>query len=144
MAFAVAALLMMGCVQKESNVNEDDAKYLRRCARHDVMEEEIVVIDPNSPRVITMEPWPQLIFLSADGEHTISELVTKIGSQYENGPPPELPEQVRDIVKNLASEGIIELLDSPSPLPYYLASPISDQDPEKAKRLMVQDGLIKE
>jgi hypothetical protein len=142
-ALAAVVLLLPGCGLKESSMDPNE-KYIVRCARYDVMNNQVIVIDPQSPRVITMDSWPQTVFLAADGEHTVSELIAKIGSQYADGIPDELPDQVRTIVTNLKSEGVIRLSDSPSPLPYYLASPISEQDPNKAKQLMIEDGIIKE
>ena len=44
-------------------------RYFIRTAQWDWLDHEhIAVVDPNSPRMLTMDPWPQWIFL--DGFYT--------------------------------------------------------------------------
>lgn len=92
--------------------------------------------------MVTMDEWPQLIFLSADGKRTVSELTSELGRHYEGGIPSGLSEQTRSLVKALADRGFIMLHDRASSLPYYLAVPIEKQDMERAKKLMEEDGFI--
>jgi hypothetical protein len=118
-------------------------KYFRRCARF-MQKGEMFCVNPRTHAgVITMDPWPKLVFLAADGEHTIEQLIASLSASYESGAPPGLGDQVIAIVNTLVKEGIVELADASSPLPYYLKISITEQDPEKAKELMIRDGYIK-
>ena len=92
--------------------------------------------------MVTMDEWPQLIFLSADGKRTVSELTSALGREYKDGIPPGLSDQTRTLVKALADRGYIVLHDRAFPLPYYLATPTEQQDKERAKKLMEEDGFI--
>src|SRR6478735_184689 len=56
--------------------------YFSRVARFDRIGEKIVAVDPNAPRIITMDPWPQLVFQMADGQHTVDQLRAHLASQY--------------------------------------------------------------
>jgi hypothetical protein len=89
-----------------------------------------------------MDEWPQVIFLSADGKRTVSELTSELGRHYKDGIPPGLSEQTRSLVRALADRGFIMLHDRAIQLPYYLATPIEKQNMERAKKLMEEDGFI--
>ncbi len=65
------AILFSGCDENQVTALLDN-KYVARCATYDISGKMMIVIDPKSPRVITMDPWPELIFKYADGEHTVS------------------------------------------------------------------------
>lgn len=58
-------------------------KYFYRTEEWDWMDSEhIYVIDSKSPRMITMDYWPQQIFLSAEGNQTVSDFIYTIASKY--------------------------------------------------------------
>jgi hypothetical protein len=137
----VLMLGMSGCGKRKTRILKD--QYFVRCAVYDVMGEDIVVGDSNAPRVITMDLWPKAVFLLADGQHRVSDLISHLASQYENGAPKGLDEQIYEVLKSLEKEGIIRISGKPEKLPYYLSMPSSELDMEKAKQLMVQDGFIK-
>jgi len=50
-----------------------DAYFIRVAQWHWLNDEMITVNDPNGPRVLTMDPWPQLVFLAANGQMTVQE-----------------------------------------------------------------------
>ena len=102
--------------------------YFSRAARYHELDGQIVTIAPNSPRVITMDPWPQLVFEMADGEHTVKELERHLSAQYDDGPPKDLIEQVHAIVRDLEQQGLVRLHPQPSVLPPELANPIQPED----------------
>ncbi len=118
-------------------------KFLSRCARFDMMDNQVVIIDPGAPRLVTLDPWPELVFMAADGQNRVKDLADHLGKKYEDGPPKGLEKQVNQIVHNLLREGLVKLSDVPIELPYYLSIPRSEQDPDKAKKLMEDDGFIK-
>ncbi len=76
--------------------------------------------------MITLDLWPQIIYLEALGTRTIKEFVLEMASEYKKVPA-----------------RLDELTDGPTKLPYYLEHPQSLHDEEKAKRLMREDGYLK-
>ena len=115
--------------------------YLSRATRFDRMGDKIVAVDPNAPRMITMDPWPELVFQMADGQHTVAQLRAHLASQYEKGAPVGLDEQVASIVHDLERERLIRLHSEPVTLPFYLAKPVAEQNPEEARKAMERDGF---
>lgn len=64
-----------------------------------------------------MDPWPEIVFLAADGEHTVEEYVREMMMQYEGTPPPGVREQIHRTLNDLVNEGILRLHEEPEPLP---------------------------
>lgn len=118
------------------------SRYFRRAARFIAKGDQLFVVDRNSPRVLTMDPWPQLVFLAARGEQTVQQFIDELGASYPGGTPVGLAAQVEGIIAQLEQEGILALTDGPRPLPYYLAISVSEQDPARAKAQMIADGFI--
>ena len=88
-------------------------KYFRRIAAwswHD--KRMIFVIDNHAPRLITMDPWPQKIFLAADGQKTILEYVNEVAGEYRSKVPERLDQTIIHEIETLLEEKIIELLDT--------------------------------
>ena len=122
-----------------------DGKYFSRAATWHVLDGHIVANDsrsPKAPRLITMDPWPELVFSAADGEHTVGELITSLASEYASGAPAGLREQVHEIVDELVEEGMLRLHDSPEKLPPYFAENYFDEPPDVRAAQMRADGLI--
>jgi hypothetical protein len=122
-----------------------DERYFSRAATWSRMGERLVVHDSFSskaPRMITMEPWHEVVFMAADGEHTVDAFVRQMASDYEGGMPSGLREQIHGIIDVLASEGILRVHEQPQPLPPYFAEEYFEQPPEVRKAQMEADGLI--
>jgi hypothetical protein len=83
------------------------------------------------PTMITMEFWPQEIFLDAEGQITVSELLELASKQYIDSNmdvPKNLDVVLIDSLNSLANElEIIEFVDSKITLEYKLAVPMSKQ-----------------
>jgi hypothetical protein len=124
-----------------TTMSDIGSMYFSRVARIDRMGGKIVAIDPNAPRMITMDPWPELVFQMADGQHTVAQLREHLASQYEKGAPPGLDEQVNSIVRHLEQDRLIRLHSEPVTLPFYLSKPVSEQNPEDARKAMERDGV---
>ena len=123
-----------------------DDRYFSRAATWHLMDEHVVVHDSFSklaPRMITMEPWHEVVFSAADGEHTIAEFVRQLGTQYGARPPKGLHKQVLGIIRVLEAEGIVRVHDAPKPLPPYFAEEFSQQPPAVRKAQMEADGLLR-
>ena len=109
------------------------------------MEDRLVVHDsfsPRAPRMVTMEPWHEVAFMAADGEHTVDEFVKHMAAQYEGGEPQGLRHQIHGIIGTLVDEGIIGIHDAPKALPPYFAEEYFEKDAELRKQQMQTDGLI--
>jgi len=144
LATLVALSGTVGC-ERRSEVKTGQMKksYFVRCARYDMMGEHIVIIDPRSPRVITLDPWLEVIFAAADGQRTGQQLIDNLKTQYAGGAPAGLEEQTLQMMEKLLAEGLIRLTDKPAQLPYYLSMPAAQQDKQKALAEMKKDGYIK-
>ena len=119
-------------------------KYFIRAATYDLVDERLVVTDPHRPRVLTMDPWGEVVFAAASGQRTVSQFIVELKEQWGEDAPPDLPDQVARQLGGLVEEGVVKLLDHPQDLPPYLASPKSGQDLETMRRQMIADGFIEE
>ena len=103
-------------------------KYFIRLAPWDWLTQEMIhVFDLNSPRVITMDPWVQIIYLEADGQKTVHEVVHQMASSYSPNEaiPHELDKQIIHVIESLLKDKLIELLDGKKELPEHLKKPRS-------------------
>ena len=122
-----------------------DDQYFSRAATWFRMGDRLTVNDafsPKAPRVITMEPWHAVVFMAADGQHSIDEFVRHMGAKYEGGIPAGLRAQIHGIINELAAEGILHIHDVAMPLPPHFAEDHFAQPPEVRKAQMEADGLI--
>lgn len=77
----------------------------------------ISIIDPHGPRMITMDPWPETIFLNATGKHTVKEYIEETAKKYKGNIPPQLDNYIISELEKLVFEyRIIELTDVPNAL----------------------------
>jgi len=91
----------------------DKDKYFRRIASWvESGDYGIIVTDPNAPRIITMDPWPQLVFLAADGQRTIEQYIYYMAGQYTGKVPDKLDETIIHEIGTLQQERLIELCDT--------------------------------
>ena len=91
-------------------------QYFIRTAAWSVYNKEdgsIAITDPSQPRIITLDPWPQLVFLAADGQHTVRTYTLHMARQYTGKIPPELDRTILDQIMALLDNGLIRL--SPKP-----------------------------
>lgn len=73
----------------------------------------IAITDPHGPRVITLDPWPQIIFISAKGKMTVQQYVADFASKYTSQVPPELADIIIHWIDQLLKERLIALSDVP-------------------------------
>ena len=69
----------------------------------------ITVLDPHQPRMLTMDPWPQIVFLAADGQKTVSEFIDHLARQYTGTIPETLDSTVIEELLKLIDCRIIQL-----------------------------------
>jgi hypothetical protein len=77
--------------------------------------DQIVIVDPHNPRLITLDPWPQLVFLNATGKMTIMQYVEYMATQYKSAPE-QLDETIIYQVDQLLKERLIALSAMPQEL----------------------------
>lgn len=94
--------------------------FIRTASWRKLDKQHIVVTDPHGPRLITLDPWPQIVFLSADGQLTVTEYIYQLATQYSGEIPLLLDKTVLDEIDTLLHYKIIALADSKMrPLPEF-------------------------
>lgn len=91
---------------------EKDRYFLRAASWMWTSESQIIAIDQHAPRIITMDPWAQLIFLAAEGQKTIEEYVYHMAEQYIGKVPANLDETIINEIQTLIKERMIVLSDA--------------------------------
>ncbi len=126
---------------KEQTLNKD--KYFFRAVIYALQKNKVLLVDAKNPKSSTpLDAWLGRVVALADGQHTIQQLIDYLESQYPDGAPENLADTVGSVIKRLIETHVIHLSDEPVELPYYLAMPANEQDPEKAKTLIEKDGFI--
>jgi len=95
-----------------------DAYFYRAAPWCWLSRETITINDNHAPRVITLDPWPQMIFLDANGKQTISEYVDYVASKYKKEIPTDLDTIILSMIELLLKERVIclsEVLREPDP-----------------------------
>ncbi|MBS1916866.1 MAG: hypothetical protein JST87_11355 [Bacteroidetes bacterium] len=83
--------------------------YFSRIAEWDWQNKDNIVInDPNEPRIFTLDHWPQLVFIAANGQMTIREYIYFMASKYDNVPE-LLDKEIISQIDKLLQYRIIEL-----------------------------------
>jgi len=117
-------------------------RYFVRCLTYDMMDGHVLLHDNKSPRVITLDPWLEVIYAAADGQRTASEFIAQLKESYPDGAPAGLEQQTYRLLAKMEYAGLIRLSEQKVRLPYYLSMPNSEQDRERALAEMKRDGLI--
>ena len=83
-------------------------KYFRRCARF-MQKGEMFCVNPRTHAgVITMDPWPKLVFLAADGEHTIEQIKSELEKRFQSDQQ-QVGADVVSLVEQLHRCGYLEI-----------------------------------
>lgn len=121
----------------------DKSKYFSRTKVYTKQEDKVALLDKEDlNKTIPLEPWLSLVFSLADGRHTIGELIVHLESRYGGQPPADLHKTIASVIDRLLNMDALQLSDEAILLPYYLELPHEDQDIEKAREFMLQDGYI--
>jgi hypothetical protein len=122
--------------------NQNRSKYFARTVVYTKREGEVVLVDMHDASVTqALDPWLGKVLLLADGSHTVEELIAFVGKSYPGGPPSTLEATLDSVISRLSQAKAIVFSDEAVTLPYYLALPADDQDPERSNRLMLEDGF---
>jgi hypothetical protein len=101
-----------------------DKYFIRTCQWRWLDEKSIYITDKNQPRVITLDTWPQVVYLEATGDKTIAEFIEQMASLYTSTIPPELDEVILGEINTLVKEKVVELRDAPEILPTEILVPL--------------------
>jgi len=109
------------------NYPKKDYYFIRLMPWGWMSEEQIFVSDINSPRIITMDPWPQVVYLNATGSKTIAKFAKWLAGKYEGNVPDTLIGDVIDLMETLSTKDpLIELSQEKKRLKTNLVNPISN------------------
>ncbi|WP_040281238.1 hypothetical protein [Psychroserpens damuponensis] len=104
--------------------------YFHRTEDWDWLTSDMIrVIDSKSPRVITMDPWPQKIFLEALGQLTVEDYVHAVTKEYPKGNvPKELDDTILEMLVDLVyGDKIIAFSEVPITLDEALLNPMTQE-----------------
>lgn len=88
--------------------------YFCRVARWNWLDNtHIVVKDPHAPRMITMDPWPQLLFLDASGKLTVAGYVDYMAHRYQRNTPDKLDATIIEELEKLVQMKLLALSEQP-------------------------------
>jgi hypothetical protein len=90
-----------------------DYFFCRVATWHWLDNTHIVVEDPNAPRLITMDPWPQLVFLDAMGKLTVAGYVDYMAHRYKGKTPGRLDATIIHELEQLRNNKLLALSDKP-------------------------------
>lgn len=100
--------------------------YFIRVAQWYWLENNIIaVIDPHNPRMLSMDPWPQSVFLAAEGQKTISEYIYAVADEYTGDIPGQLDQTIIEEIEKLAGFRIIMLVNEQQHLNPLFKDPVS-------------------
>ena len=89
-----------------------------------------------------LEPWMSLIFLMADGLHTIDQLHKHLFLQYNGKAPNDYKKTVESVVNRLVEAEVIGLSEEVMQLPPYLITSFDKQDQKASMKEMLEDGYL--
>ncbi len=61
--------------------------------------------------MLTMDPWPQIVFLESDGQKTVTEFVYNMAGAYSGQIPTNLDQTIVQELVKLVGYGIIAFMD---------------------------------
>jgi hypothetical protein len=89
-----------------------DLYFIRTASWKWLDNRNISVIDPHGPTVFTLDPWPQIIFLAANGNKSIKEYVFYVADQYTRSIPDNLDTTIIGEIETLIKYRIIKLSET--------------------------------
>ena len=104
--------------------------YFHRTEEWDWHTSEMIrVIDSKNPRIITMDPWPQKIYLEALGQLTVEDYVYTVAKEYPKGNvPADLDVIILDMLEDLVyGEKVAAFSNTPVTLEASILNPSTEE-----------------
>lgn len=121
----------------------DHEHYFKRNSVYRIEGDTVSLVDVDDNNAVTpLDPWLGMVVSLADGQHTVSQLIQHLASQYRDGAPNNLTETTESVVKRLCDSNVVILSPQPTTLPYYLSRPLDELEPKYATEMMIKDGFI--
>lgn len=118
-------------------------QYPQRDGLYRILPGGVVVHNRYQDRVVMLDALSSELWLRADGKTQLREIARDIASMSDEAVS-VVSRAVSMLAVILNSEGLMYLKDTPASLPYHLASPQEDQDPDKMRESMDAAGWLNE
>lgn len=116
-------------------------QYPQRDGLYRVMAEGIAVYNRYEDRIVMLDAMSSEIWLRADGKTQLRQIALDIAGI--NGQPSAVTlRATAALTVVLNTEGILFMLDNPTPLPYHLSLPQEEQDLERMRESMAKCGWL--
>lgn len=118
-------------------------RYPRRDGLYKILPDAVAVFDRYQKRIVRLDALGSEIWLRIDGLTQLRAIASDIAGQR--------GEALNDVLRDatamtgiLIGEGLVHLSLEPEPLPYHLALPREDQDPEQTAESMRASGWMQD
>ncbi len=118
-------------------------QYPQRDGLYRILPGGVAVHNRYQDRVVMLDSLSSELWLRADGKTSLREIardIAGISGETING----VSRAVSMLAVILNSEGLMYLKDNPAPLPYHLAAPQEDQDPDRMRESLAAAGWLDE
>jgi hypothetical protein len=118
-------------------------QYPQRDGLYRVLPSGVAAHNRYQDRIVMLDGLSSELWLRADGATVLREIAKDIAGM--NGESVSVVARAAAMLAViLNSEGLMYLKDNPAHLPYHLASPQEDQDPDRMRESMVEAGWLDE
>lgn len=118
-------------------------QYPQRDGLYRILPSGVAVHNRYQDRVVMLDALSSELWLRADGKTKLRDIARDIAGMSSE-PVSVVSRAAAMLAVILNSEGLMYLKDNPAPLPYHLASPQEDQDPERMHESMAAAGWVDE
>ena len=118
-------------------------QYPQRDGLYRILPSGVAVHNRYQDRVVMLDTLSSELWLRADGKSKLRDIAKDVAGM--SGKAVSVVSRAAAMLAViLNSEGLMYLKDNPAPLPYHLASPQEDQDPEQMRESMTMAGWLDE
>ena len=118
-------------------------QYPQRDGLYRILPVGIAVHNRYQDRVVMLDGLSSELWLRADGSTNLRDIARDIAGMSRESVS-VVGRTVAMLAVILNSEGLMYLKDTPAPLPYHLASPQEEQDPQRMRASMAAAGWLDE
>ncbi len=118
-------------------------QFPQRDGLYRILPSGVAVHNRYQDRIVMLDGLSSELWLRADGKTNLREIARDIAGMNGEGVS-VVARAAAMLAVILNSEGLMYLKDNPAPLPYHLASPQEDQDPEQMRESLAAAGWLDE